>query len=76
MAVLDAMLTSASESRQRVQLPGTVPDVKGFGTYVNINLFADQSAGQRIGVAADVDRAPGIDPRLEPSRHLQSASWK
>lgn len=74
VAVLDAMLASASESRQRVQLPGTVPDVKSFGTYVNINLFADQSAGQRIDVAADVDRAPGIDSRLEPSRHLQPAS--
>ena len=74
VAVLDAMLTSASESRQGVQLPGPVPDVEGFRPDVNIHLFADQSAGQRIRIAADVDRAPRIDPRLEPSGHLQPAS--
>ena len=45
-----------------------------LGPDVNINLFADQAAGQRVGVAADVDRAPGIDPGLEPSSHLQPAS--
>jgi hypothetical protein len=74
MAVLDAMSASASESRQSVQLPGPMPDVEGFGPDVDINLFADQTARQRVGVAADVDRAPRIDPRLEPSGHLQSAS--
>jgi hypothetical protein len=46
VAVLDAMLTSASESRQSVELSGPVPDVEGFGPDVNIHLFADQSAGQ------------------------------
>jgi hypothetical protein len=74
VAVLDAMLTSASESRQGVQLPGPVPDVEGFRPDVNIHLFADQSAGQRIRIAADVDRAPGIDPGFEPASHLQPAS--
>jgi hypothetical protein len=74
MAVLDAMLTPAPEPRQGVQLPGPVPDVEGLGPDVDIDLFADQTAGQRIGVAADVDRAPRIDPRLEPPGHLQPAS--
>jgi hypothetical protein len=68
------MLAPASESRQSVQLPGPMPDVEGFGPDVNIDLFADQTAGQRVGVAADVDRAPGIDPGLDPSGHLQAAS--
>ena len=68
------MLAPASESRQGVQLPGPVPDVERFGPHVNIDLFADQTARQRVGVAADVDRAPGIDPGLEPSRHLQPAN--
>jgi len=58
VAVLDAMLASASESRQGVQLLGPVPDVECFGADVHIHLFTDQSAGQRIGVAADVNRAP------------------
>jgi hypothetical protein len=74
VAVLDAMLASASESRQGVQLPGPVPDVERLGPDVDVHLFADQSAGQRVDVAADMDRAPGIDPGLEPSRHLQPAS--
>jgi hypothetical protein len=74
VAVLDAMLTSASEPREGVQLSGPVPDVESFGPDVNIHLFADQTAGQRVGVAADVDRASRIDSRLEPSRHLQPAN--
>jgi hypothetical protein len=74
VAVLDAMLASTSESRQGVQFLGPVPDIERFGPDVNVELFADQSAGQRIGVAADVDRAPRIDSGLEPSGHLQPAS--
>lgn len=74
VAVLDAMLASAPESRQRVQPPGPVPDVERFGPDVDVHVFADQAAGQRVGVAADVDRAPGIDPGLEPASHLQPAS--
>jgi len=71
VAVLDAMLTPAPESRQGVQFPGPMPDLEGLGPDVDIDLFADQSAGQRVGVAADVDRARGIDPGLEPPGHLQ-----
>jgi len=71
VAVIDPMLASPSEPGQRVDLPGPVPDVEGLGPDVNIDLFADQSAGQRVDVAADVDRAPRIDSGLEPSGHLQ-----
>lgn len=71
VAILDAMLTPTSEPRQGVQLPGPVPDVEGLGPDVDIDLLADQSAGQRVGVAADMDRAPRIDPGLEPPGHLQ-----
>jgi len=74
VAVIDPMLASPPEPGQRVDLPGAVPDVEGLGPDVDIDLLADQSAGQRVGVAADVDRAPRIDPRLEPSGHLQSSS--
>jgi hypothetical protein len=71
VAVLDAMLAPTSEPRQGVQSPGPVPEVEGLGPDVDIDLFADQPAGQRVGIAADVDRAARIDPRLEPSGHLQ-----
>ena len=74
VTVIDPMLASPSEPGQRVDLPGPVPDVEGLGPDVNVNLFTDQTAGQRIGVAADMDRAPGIDPGLESPSHLQPAS--
>jgi hypothetical protein len=74
VAVLDAMLAPASESRPGVKLSGPVPDLEGFGSDVNIHLFADKTAGQRIGIAADMDRAPGIDPGFEPASHLQPAN--
>ena len=74
VAVLDAMLAPTPEPRQGVQLPGPVPDVEGLGPDVDIDLLADQPAGQRVGVAADMDRAARIDPGLEPPGHLQPAS--
>jgi hypothetical protein len=74
VAVIDAMLASASEPRQGIQLPGPVPDVEGLGPDVDIDLLADQPTGQRVGVAADVDRAARIDPGFEPSGHLKPAS--
>jgi hypothetical protein len=74
VAVLDAMLAPAPEPRQGVQLPGPVPDLESLGTDMDIDLLADQAAGQRVGVAADMDRAARIDPGLEPPGHLQPAS--
>lgn len=76
VAVLDAMLAPATKPGETVDLAGAVPDFKGLSHDMNIDKLTDQSAGQRIGVAADVDRAPRIDPRLEPSGHLQSAGWQ
>jgi hypothetical protein len=49
VAVLDAILSPAPESRQGVDLSGPVPDLEGLGPNVNIHLFTDQTAGQRIG---------------------------
>lgn len=72
VAVLDAMLPSAAQPRQAVDLAGAVPDVEMVDPDVNVDLFADQTAGQRVDVAADVDRAAGIDLRLDPPRHLDA----
>jgi hypothetical protein len=73
VAVLDAMLPPAPESRQGIDPARPVPDLQGLGHDMNINPLADQTAGQRVGVAADVDRAPRVDPRLDPPGHLQAA---
>ena len=74
MAVLDAMLAPAPEPGQGVDLPNPVPDIKGLGPDMDIHLFADQTTGQRVGVAADMDRAARIDLGLDPPCHLQPAS--
>jgi hypothetical protein len=74
VAVLDAMLPPAPKPRQGVDLAGAVPDLQGLDHDVNVHRLTDQSAGQGVRVAADVDRAPRIDPRLEPAGHLQPAS--
>jgi hypothetical protein len=71
VAIIDPMLAPPSEPGQGVDLPGPVPDVEDLGPDVDIYLLADQPAGQRVDIAADMDRAPGIDPRLEPTGHLQ-----
>jgi hypothetical protein len=76
VAVLDAVLPPATKPRQGVDLAGAVPDLQGLGHDVNIQQLTDQSAGQRVGVAADVDRAPRVDPSLDPSGHLKPASRK
>jgi hypothetical protein len=73
VAVLDAVLAPAPEPRQGVDLAGPVPDLECIGSDVNIHKLTDQSTGQRVGVAADVDRAPRVDPRLGPTGHLQPA---
>jgi hypothetical protein len=74
VAILDAVLASTSQPRQAVDLAGTVPDVEMVNPDVNIHLFSDQTTGQRVDVAADVDRAAGIDLRRDPPRHLQASS--
>jgi hypothetical protein len=76
VAVIDAILASSAEPRQAVDLACAVPDVEMFQSDVHIDLFADQTAGQRVDVAADVDRAAGIDFCLDPSRHLHAPRWQ
>jgi hypothetical protein len=71
VAILDAVLAPAPEPRQALDPLGAKPDLEGFGSDVNIDTFADQTTRQRIRVAADVDRAPRIDPCLDPAGHLQ-----
>jgi hypothetical protein len=71
VAIVDPMPAPAPEPGKGVDLPGPVPDLEALGPDVDIDLLADQSAGQRVDVAADVDCAPRIDPGLEPSGHLQ-----
>jgi hypothetical protein len=73
VAVLDAMLAPAPQPGEAVDLAGPVPDVEGLGPDVDVDKLADQATGQRVDVAPDVDRAPRVDSRLDPTGHLQPA---
>jgi hypothetical protein len=73
VAVLDAMLPSAAEPGQPVHPAGAMPDLEEFGSDVNLHHLTDQTARQRVDVAAEMDRAPRVHPRLDPPGHLQPA---
>jgi hypothetical protein len=71
VAVLDAVFAPAAEPRQALDPAGAEPDLQRFGPDVDVHPFADEPARHGIRVAADVDRAPRVDPRLDPAGHLQ-----
>ncbi len=58
--VFDAMLAAAAQPRQAFHLLLGVPHVEVVGVNADLDPFADQTAGHRVGVAADVDRAAAI----------------
>jgi hypothetical protein len=60
--VVDAMLAPAAQARQAFHLLLGVPDLDVVGVDAGLDPFADQTAGHRVGVAADVDRAAVIHP--------------
>jgi hypothetical protein len=60
VAVFDAMLAAATQSRQAFHLLLGVPNVEVVGVETDLDAFADQPTGDRVGVAADVDRAAAM----------------
>src|SRR5512143_1051138 len=71
VAVLDAVFAPAAEPRQALDPADAEPDLQRFGPDVDVHPFADEPARHGIRVAADVDRAPRVDPRRDPAGHLQ-----
>jgi hypothetical protein len=60
--VVDAMLAPAAQPRQAFHLPLGVPHLDVVGMDAGLDPFANQAAGHRVRVAADVDRAAVIHP--------------
>ena len=71
VAVLDPVPAPAPKPRQLVHPTGPVPDLQAFGPDVDLDPLADQPARHRVDVPADVDRAPAVDPDLDPPARLQ-----
>jgi hypothetical protein len=58
--VVDAVLTPATQPGTAFDQALAVPDLDVVGVQASLHPFADQAAGHRVGVAADVDGAPRI----------------
>jgi hypothetical protein len=64
--VRDAVLAPAAQPRQALHEVLGIPDLDLVGVQPRFHPLADQPAGHRVGIAADMDGAAGIDPHLEP----------
>lgn len=61
MAVVDGVLAVARQTRHRLNLASRPPDFNFIGVDHDIDLHADQATGNRIGVAADLNRAAAVN---------------
>jgi hypothetical protein len=58
----NVVLASATQPRQTLDLTLRVPDLDVVGVQTHLHPFADQAAGHRVGVAADVNGAATVHP--------------
>ena len=69
--IVDRVLVASHEPRQRVDLHSRVPDFHAVGVQPGFNLLADQAAVDRVGVAVNVDQAPGVHTHRKPQTTSQ-----
>jgi hypothetical protein len=78
VTVLDPVLARPTQPRQRFDQTLGVPHLDPLGVQACLRLLADQSAGHRVGVAPDVDRAARVHAhapaltRLQPPRRQRT----
>jgi hypothetical protein len=63
--VVDAVLAPAAQTRTALDEALPVPDLDVVGVHAGLHPFADQPAGDRVGVTADVDGAARIHAHLQ-----------
>lgn len=68
VAVVDAMLVLAVQTRQSLGATLGVPDFKMLGKNTDRDLLADQPTGHTVGVLPDGDRARTADRRLDSTK--------
>jgi len=61
VAVVDGMLACTNQAGHLLDHQVAVPDLNEVGIDQHVNLVADQSTGNGIGVPLDLDRAPAVD---------------
>lgn len=70
--VVDAMFASTPQSRQAFHKLLGVPDLDVVGMNTRLDPLADQAAGHRVGVAADMDGAATIDTHRQAFASVQA----
>jgi len=68
----DAVLAPPTQTRQALDLTLGVPDLDVVGEQAGLDPFPDQTAGHRVGVAADMDGAAAIHTHLEALAGVQA----
>jgi hypothetical protein len=71
MAVFDPVLAATTQTRQRLHLTLRVPHFQLLSVDPHLDLFADEPAGHRVGIAGDVNCAACVHTHLEPLASLQ-----
>jgi len=71
--VVDAVLAATPQPRQRLDQALRVPHLQALGKQPRLDPLADQTAGHRVRVAFDVQRAAFIHPHLQAFARLQAA---
>jgi hypothetical protein len=69
--VLDLVLAPPTQPRQFLDAPLRVPHLDTLRIQPRLDLLADQTAGYRVGVPLDVNRATGVHPHPPPFARLQ-----
>ena len=64
--VVDRVLVTPYQPRQRVHVGSRVPDFHALGIQPRFDFLADQTAVHRVGIAVDVDQAPCVHAHRKP----------
>jgi hypothetical protein len=70
--VVDRVLVTPHQPRQRIHLGSRVPDLHTLGIEPGLDFLADQTAVHRVGVAVDVDQAARVHAHRQPQATVLS----
>jgi hypothetical protein len=69
--VVDGVLVTPDQPRQRVHVGSRVPDFHTVGMQAGFDFLADQTAMHRVGVAVNVDQAARVHAHRQPQATVQ-----
>jgi hypothetical protein len=72
--IVDLVLVTPHQPRQRVYLGSGVPDLHTLGIEPGLEFLTDQPAMHRIGIAVNVDQTAGVHAHRQPQATVLSPS--